>query len=252
MSHYTPNADDDPAGLFGSPSPEPVSKPVAAHHTREAQPLVKRLEAGQLDSPLSTKFRVANKPPSPKKPRPGPGRPSSGLKSKAKSSLLTFTKAGPQILKGHYPRLPQNPEATSGPSRLAVPLNANDDAEMGLFMNVDDDNSPSAKDRGPPPTGEELLALAGLNTQAANELEDYEEDEAPAEYPPATSRFVIVFLSFLLNPHFTSLAPLPMKASFNPSLRKPLLYGSEAQFLVHCRVIPRYPDFVLRLDFLGE
>ncbi|KAF9053796.1 hypothetical protein BDZ89DRAFT_1056356 [Hymenopellis radicata] len=187
LSHYNPDPDDDPAGLFGPSSPEPISNPVAAPRTREARPLVKRIEADQRGSAPSTKARAANNTPSPKKSRPGPGRPSTGLKPKAKSSLLTFTKAGPQILKGHYPRLPQNPEATSGPSRVAAPSNVNDDAEMGSFMNVDDDNSPPAKDRGPPPTSEELLALAGLNAQAANELEDYEEDETPAESAPAAA-----------------------------------------------------------------
>ena len=154
--------DDDP--LFGPSEDEAVALP--SHRARAANPLVKMVEnpnfAG-LDGAISVKTRLAggNSVESPEKSRkPGPGRSSSGL---IKNSLLTFRKGSLKTVKGSYKKQIDKP----GSEELVH------DGHSGESMREGGSNDGNIQ---APPTANELLDLAGLDTQNAEILSDFEED----------------------------------------------------------------------------
>lgn len=161
-----------PALSLPSSSKSVVEPPVASastsipsHRARATNPLVKMIDNHDgMDSGISIKTRLGGS--SPKKAKPGPGRSSAGIINKSKSSLLTFTKGGLQSVKGKYV-----PEKRDEHTHDA-------DVEMAVVEPVEM-NPPL-----PPPTGEELLNLAGLDAEAAKNLDDYE-DESESNSPTA-------------------------------------------------------------------
>ncbi|KAF8798093.1 hypothetical protein BYT27DRAFT_6918673 [Phlegmacium glaucopus] len=119
--------------------------------------------------PSSSKSTVlpSNSPQSDKKrAKPGPGRSSAGLmKVKNTSSLLTFSKGSLTTVKGKYVK-----EKTRG---HADNLQIRDDPPPDM---VEVDNAVIENPPPAPPTGEELLRLAGLDTGIADALPDYEDN----------------------------------------------------------------------------
>lgn len=95
------------------------------------------------------------------------------------SSLLTFQKGALKTVKGNY--------SAPGPSSTLRTEIVSEETvtvgEDGLFGDElpDDDNPPglSTPRKVTPPTGEDLLKLAGLDAKDAEELEDFV-DDAPA------------------------------------------------------------------------
>ena len=149
---------------------------IPAHRERQANPLVKVADDPSLthiEGTISTKAyaagRVPNNPSSSTDPRsttlpqkrvrPGPGRDSVGLlKPKVKSSLLTAEKGTLKTIKGRYANI--NPAASFSPKEETTKADA------------DLDNTHIET----PPSGQELLQLAGLDSQAPDTLADFEED----------------------------------------------------------------------------
>ncbi|KAF8163375.1 hypothetical protein B0H34DRAFT_695258 [Crassisporium funariophilum] len=100
-----------------------------------------------------------------KRPKPGPGRSSSGLiKKKNFSSLLTFEKGSLKTKKGNYTK--EEPRTTT--------VQHENTGENG--MQVDQLASQI------PPTGEELLELAGFDVKAAEDLPDFDETEGHLDH----------------------------------------------------------------------
>ena len=97
-------------------------------------------------------------------PKPGPGRSSAGLKAKNVSSLLTFSKGSLKTVKGKY---------VKEGSRTHTDLTIRDDPPD--IVEADDAISENPLP-APPPTAEELLRLAGFNTEIADTLPDYEDN----------------------------------------------------------------------------
>ena len=96
--------------------------------------------------------------------KPGPGRSSAGLKVKNVSSLLTFSKGSLKTVKGKY---------VKEGSRTHTDLTIRDDPPD--VVEGDDATSENPLP-APPPTAEELLRLAGFNTEIADTLPDYEDN----------------------------------------------------------------------------
>jgi hypothetical protein len=96
--------------------------------------------------------------------KPGPGRSSMGLKVKNVSSLLTFSKGSLKTVKGKYIK--------EGTRAHSTDLTIRDDppgvVEIGDA--ISEDPAPV------PPTAEELLRLAGFDTEIADALPDYEDN----------------------------------------------------------------------------
>ena len=167
---------------FAPPSPpatnSPVEKPdslfdeevgVPAHRRRQQKPLVKLFEdpdlqtqEGQLASKAKAIARNPSEPfskPSTSKSRPGPGRSSSGMVRKP--TLLTATKGTLTSVRASTRRKsnpkPEAEELDPTPPPIDEPL-----------------ISPEPQE---PPTGKELLSMAGLDVQDAEALPDFEEPE---------------------------------------------------------------------------
>ncbi|KAJ6502442.1 hypothetical protein C8R45DRAFT_619835 [Mycena sanguinolenta] len=160
---------------------EPMQEdgPSAPGHRGRAakpkEPLVKKADDfTPLDGAISAKARlrkeasdnkeapVAGPSSSPRKsPRkPGPGRSSAGMVGKNTSSLLTFEKGALKTVKGKFT------------SRAAE-----DDTHVN-----DTVATPAV-----PPTSDELLKLGGLDSRAAEALEEFDEPEevaSPTDQPP--------------------------------------------------------------------
>ena len=96
--------------------------------------------------------------------KPGPGRSSAGLKVKNVSSLLTFSNGSLKTVKGKYVK--ERPRAHTD-------LTIRDDPPD--VLEVDDAIGENLLP-APPPTAEELLRLAGFNTEIADTLPDYEDN----------------------------------------------------------------------------
>lgn len=164
----------------------PVEATIPAHRARLANPRVKMVneaEFGAMDGGIASKIRAferraagpespkANSPPKKKKrSKPGPGRSSAGH-----ISLLTAdTEGGLQTIK-------MKPKRTVAASPSPEPISREEDAGIVIL----DDDEP--KEQPPPPTSEELLQLAGLDTEDAEALSDFE--DAPEEgVAPANGR----------------------------------------------------------------
>lgn len=149
---------------------------IPAHRDRQANPLVKVADDPSLthiEGTIATKAyaagRVPNNPSSSTGPRstetpqkrvkPGPGRDSAGLlKPKVHSSLLTAEKGTLKTIKGKY----ANIEVVATSSQK----------EETMKADADTDDTHKAI----PPSGQELLQLAGLDSQAADTLADFEDD----------------------------------------------------------------------------
>ncbi|KIM49331.1 hypothetical protein M413DRAFT_21571 [Hebeloma cylindrosporum] len=149
---------------------------IPAHRDRQANPLVKVAEDPSLtliEGTISTKAYAAGRVPdhpssstgprsaaSPqKRVKPGPGRDSAGLlKPKVKSSLLTAQKGTLKTIKGNYEST--KVAATSSQKEEAAKVDADTDKTHKAI----------------PPSGRELLQLAGLDSQTADTLPDFEDD----------------------------------------------------------------------------
>lgn len=194
--------------LFDSPSrhsdeaPENQKDPILpAHRARAANPLVKLIEPNTLEttnkqSRITAKARLMSihttSVPSTsglslgvakRGGKPGPGRSSSGLMSKNRSSLLTATKGALKSVKGRFSstaierddpdEIEEAPVAcgtTEGDKLVA----SWDDEDVVIDQ---DQQAVSISQPGRPPSGEELLELAGLQTDLET-LPDYEDDSA--------------------------------------------------------------------------
>lgn len=111
--------------------------------------------------------------------KPGPGRSSAGLITKNRSSLLTATKGTLKSVKGKFTGERDQPdeieEAPVAPGKtetdkLVVTSWSDEDV-------VDQDQAMSNSQPAPPPSGDELLKLAGLQADMGT-LPDYEDDLA--------------------------------------------------------------------------
>lgn len=178
--HFSPKTKPNLAHLDASPSLDFTNikegVKIPAHRGRQANPLVKVADDPSLthiEGTISTKAyaagRVPNNPSSSTGPRttatpqkrvkPGPGRDSAGLqKPKAQSSLLTAEKGTLKTIKGKYPNI------------KAVATSSQEEESMKADANMDNTH------KAIPPSGQELLELAGLNSQAADTLADFEDD----------------------------------------------------------------------------
>jgi hypothetical protein len=149
---------------------------LPSHRARAANPLVKMVEnpvLSAMDGAISVKTRLAGRDfiisPTPEKSRkPGPGRSSSGF---IKNSLLTFQKGSLKTVKGRYKKQTEKPGIEMeviGDGRNPEPGGELDHSEgPNLF------NNPTVQVA---PTADELLGLAGLDAQNAENLSDFEED----------------------------------------------------------------------------
>ena len=173
--------DGDP--LFDTSEDQRIHLP--SHRAREANPLVKMVDppsfAG-LDGAISVKTRLSGRnsvKALDKSRKPGPGRSSSGL---IKNSLLTFRKGSLKTVKGSYKKQIDEP----GSEGELV-----DNGHNGESMREGGGNNGNIQT---PPTADELLGLAGLDTQNAEILSDFEEDapltaqvSEPDRHPLASS-----------------------------------------------------------------
>ncbi|KAK7020520.1 Chromodomain Y-like protein 2 [Favolaschia claudopus] len=152
---------------------------LPAHRARAAKPLVKMADDFEpLESAIPAKARLrkgttddspASGPStSPRRStrRPGPGRSSAGLNTKNSSSLLTFEKGELKTKKGKF---------------TARATEAADDVQED---SVDDAVDAAAL---APPTGDELLKLGGLDEQAAETLENFEDEDVPPVHEPESN-----------------------------------------------------------------
>lgn len=186
--------------LFDSPShlfdevPEIQRDPtLPPHRARAVNPLVKVIDTATLgttgkQSRITAKARLISSTSDPSRGvakqgrKPGPGRSSSGLITKHRSSLLTATKGALKSVKGKFagttlesdqPDEIEEAPTTRGRSekdRLLVTSWSDEDVDQGhqAMSNAKPD---------PPPSGDELLKLAGLQTETET-LPDYEDDLA--------------------------------------------------------------------------
>ncbi|PPR01479.1 hypothetical protein CVT26_015102 [Gymnopilus dilepis] len=150
---------------------------VPMHQMRKDNPLVKMVDydPGSMAGAIPTKAyavdrsngeSLSSKPATRKKP--GPGRSSANL---MKSSLLTAEKGTLKTVKGKYSKS-ENAQAESS------------HVEPMEVSQGDEQRGPPQ----PPPSAEELLELAGLDSQAAESLPDFDEAEdiqKPTSPPPA-------------------------------------------------------------------
>ncbi|CAA7271630.1 unnamed protein product [Cyclocybe aegerita] len=161
-------------GVVSEPQEEPASK-VPAHRARATNPRVKMIEdpnISQVDGALSPKARATRGAAratsshaaivsvSSKRSKPGPGRSSAGLLVPKTTSLLT---------------------AENGSLKTVKVKNVNSDshprprAEEASPIIIDDDMPEVGVINEPPPSGGELLQLAGLDSQVAETLPDFED-----------------------------------------------------------------------------
>ncbi|KAF9484733.1 hypothetical protein BDN70DRAFT_872280 [Pholiota conissans] len=154
------------------PTENDSNKPLPAHRARLANPRVKLIDDTEMLS-LEAAYKktrgvqcatansstIAPAEPSTRltRSRPGPGRSSTGLmQQKSASSLLVGDKGTLKTLKG------KNTKPTAPVVDLSDVVNSMD-------VNLDIE----------PPSAEELLQLAGLNSQAAESLSDFEDADGP-------------------------------------------------------------------------
>jgi len=199
----TPGPSDS---LFDSPSrlsneaPEDQGDPILPpHRARAANPLVKLIEPTTLEttgkrSRITAKARLlsihttsvsSTGGPSlgvaTRGGKPGPSRSSSGLINKNRSSLLTATKGALKSVKG---RFSSTTIERDEPDEIEEAPVACGTTEGDRLVACDEDvvvdqdrQAVSISQPGSPPSGEELLELAGLQTDLET-LPDYEDDSA--------------------------------------------------------------------------
>lgn len=157
---------------------EPKTK-VPEHISRRVNPLVKMVDAGRmnLEGAIEAKVRAVREPnvgPSGQSSRakPGPGRSSGGLlvRQSIKSSLLTAEKGAAKIIKGNYRKEDVVLKDQKFRSKILPTVEP--------FPTDKEEDSPK-----PPPSGDELLQLAGLN-QTATDLADFDDDHKPDDSVP--------------------------------------------------------------------
>ena len=134
-----------------------ISAKAYAVARMNAKPSSSKSTVLSSDSPQSDRRRS----------KPGPGRSSSGLQVKNVSSLLTFSKGSLKTVKGKYVKEGSRAQT----SDLTIRDDPPDIVEVDTAIS---ENFPPA-----PPTAEELLRLAGLNTEIADALPDYEDNPVP-------------------------------------------------------------------------
>lgn len=176
---------------FAPPSPPATDKPdslfddkedgdVPAHRRRQQKPLVKvfedpslQMHDGQLVSKakaVASKRAESSSKPSPSKSRRGPGRSSAGMK---KATLLTAVKGTLKSVRTSARRHSKTEKKSEEPEQDEASLADNEP----LF------GSPEPEAQAPP-TGKELLDMAGLDNNAVEDLPDFEEVAPPAAPSP--------------------------------------------------------------------
>lgn len=174
----TNSPDDKPDSLFDEEADVP------AHRRRQQKPLVKMFEDPSLhthEGQLSTKAKaISNKretnaasssKPSTSKSRPGPGRSSAGMVVR-KPTLLTATKGTLKSVRASTRRQSKTETQQEVIDREPTPA----PIDEPLF-------SPEPQE---PPSGKELLDMAGLDPEEAEALPDFE-DDAPSREPERAS-----------------------------------------------------------------
>ncbi|KAG9318664.1 hypothetical protein JVU11DRAFT_757 [Chiua virens] len=194
--------------LFDSP-PRPSDKasevqkdPLPHHRTRTAKPLVKFLdpttvEASSKQTRITAKARLlsvsakdassASGPSSNTAKRgkkPGPGRSSSGLTTRNRSSLLTADKGTLKSVKGKYATTASEQDQPDEIEEAPLPGdNSKAEGDKLIVTSwsdedvVDQDKAASNSQPDPPLSGKELLRLAGIH-QDSETLPDYEDNTA--------------------------------------------------------------------------
>jgi hypothetical protein len=192
----------DSQSCLSDEAPEIQRDPILPHHrARAANPLIKlidttTLETSSKQSRITAKARLmsihtteisSTSGPSrgvaKRGGKPGPGRSSSGLITKNRSSLLTATKGALKSVKGKFAgtaiehdqpdEIEEAPAAhgTTEGDKLLITSWSDED------IVVHQDQQAVSNSQGPPPFGEELLELAGLQKDV-EKLPDYEDDSA--------------------------------------------------------------------------
>ncbi|KAK0210924.1 hypothetical protein DFS33DRAFT_1378900 [Desarmillaria ectypa] len=206
------------------------STSVPSYRACATNPLVKMIDNHDgMDGGISTKTRLGGS--SPKKAKPGPGRSSTGIVTKSKSSLLTFTKGGLQSVKGKY--VPEKRDEHTHDTD--VEMAAVEQAERSSLL--------------PPPTGEELLKLAGLSAEAAKKLDDYE-DESESNGPTAAqSSLALAKEKLLPTGSITSNnASAPWRSTISNTIFGPLGLASNVPPASITCDLSQSPTLVLDLD----
>ncbi|KAH0827186.1 hypothetical protein J3R83DRAFT_4879 [Lanmaoa asiatica] len=194
---------DSPSRFSDKASSESQRDPTLPHHrARAANPLIKLIDtttsgATSKQSRITAKARLMSihttDVPSTSGPsrniakrgrKPGPGRSSSGLVTKNRSSLLTATKGTLKSVKGKFSgttterdQLDEIEEApvargTTGGDEVLVTSWSDEDVVVDQDYQTESNSQP-----GPPPSAAELLKLAGLQTDPET-LPDYEDPAA--------------------------------------------------------------------------
>jgi hypothetical protein len=188
MRDGTTRQGHDNAGLVNELDPlfdimdEDQSINMPSHRVRAANPLVKMVDDPHvtvMDGAISVKTRLSGR--NPTTPpiilgrsfksrgsratgvKPEPGRSSSSF---IKNSLLTFEKGSLKTVKGSYKPAEENKNE----------MNAVDDRSDSVILRGDEIPALSGHATPQPPTADELLGLAGLDAQKADEISDFEED----------------------------------------------------------------------------
>ncbi|KDQ60989.1 hypothetical protein JAAARDRAFT_204766 [Jaapia argillacea MUCL 33604] len=194
----TPQKPPSTFGFQPQPTISPVRPVVPSHRAREANPRVKPIDdstPGQHASAINAKARILAGPNGPVAGTSGSGGPRGRIQAGArKSSLLTFQKgvlkttpgsfgkAGGSASAGGSVAVDQSTGLGGGTSADAEDLFGDE----GLGDELDDGdhisglNGAASSELAPPPTAEELLKMAGLNSEDAGALADFEEEEAPS------------------------------------------------------------------------
>ncbi|KAG2356209.1 hypothetical protein BDR07DRAFT_1464154 [Suillus spraguei] len=188
---------DSPSQLQNGEGSPPVEPALPLHRTRAANHLVKfidavpltdkdsgaktRLISGQtLSSSQDSGSHASNKT----RPKPAPAGRSVGSRDKNRSSLLTVVKGGLTSVKGRFGRAKDVREE---------PQPSDEDA-AGETDHEHQAIAPSAEQMEPAPvpvpSGQELLEIAGLKSDA-DVLPDFE-DEANIEQPPEPTSIISV------------------------------------------------------------
>ncbi|KAG1756674.1 uncharacterized protein EDB91DRAFT_1261674 [Suillus paluster] len=204
-----------PDPLFDSPSQlrngdgsrSPVEPAVPLHRARVANPLVKFIDAPRTDKDSGMLVVVGASLKA--RPKPGPGRPSAGSRSKIRSSLLTATKRGLTSVKGRSGPAKDSREEPE-PIEDALESSHLTEREFAITSWSDEDTvgemyhehqtiAPLADQMEPAsnppaplpvPSGHELLEIAGLKPDM-DVLPDFE-NEADVEQPPQPTNVISV------------------------------------------------------------